>query len=63
MKKYIVKAFKQGKEAGYWSFSDEYYAKRTKEGFFVFEPKERLDADYKLIVVDEVSMLPEEMWY
>jgi len=31
MKKYIVKAFKQGKEAGYWSFSDEYYAKRTKE--------------------------------
>ena len=39
-----------------------YYAKRTKEGFFVFEPKERLDADYKLIVVDEVSMLPESMW-
>lgn len=40
-----------------------YYANKNKEGEFVFKPKERLDGNYKLIVVDEVSMLPEEMWY
>ena len=40
-----------------------YYANRTKEGFYVFKPREKLDHDYKLIVVDEVSMLPDELWY
>ncbi len=40
-----------------------YYATKNKEGKFIFKPKERLDADYELIVVDEVSMLPEELWY
>ena len=40
-----------------------YYANKDKYGRFIFRPKERLDQDYKLIVVDEVSMLPEQMWY
>ena len=40
-----------------------YYAHRTKEGDYVFKPRERLEKDYKLIVVDEVSMLPDELWY
>ena len=40
-----------------------YYAKRTKEGNYIFTPREKLEKDYKLIVVDEVSMLPEELWY
>lgn len=40
-----------------------YYAKRTKEGYYIFTPRERLEKNYQLIVVDEVSMLPEELWY
>lgn len=40
-----------------------YFANKNKEGEFVFRPRERLEHNYKLIVVDEVSMLPEEMWY
>ena len=40
-----------------------YYANRTKEGYYVFKPRERLEHNYKLIVVDEVSMLPDELWY
>ena len=40
-----------------------YYARKDKYGNFIFKPRERLEQDYKLIVVDEVSMLPEEMWY
>ena len=40
-----------------------YYAHRDMEGNYCFKPRKRLEQDYKLIVVDEVSMLPEEMWY
>lgn len=40
-----------------------YYASKNKEGKFVFKAKETLDKNYKLIVVDEVSMLPEDLWY
>ena len=40
-----------------------YYAKRTKDGNYIFTPREKLEKDYKLIVVDEVSMLPDELWY
>lgn len=40
-----------------------YYAKQLPNGKFLFEPKKKLDDDYKLIVVDEVSMLPKDMWY
>lgn len=40
-----------------------YYANRTKDGGYIFRPRERLEKDYKLIVVDEVSMLPDELWY
>ena len=40
-----------------------YYAHKDKEGNFHFKPRPRLENNYKLIVVDEVSMLPEEMWY
>lgn len=40
-----------------------YYANKNKEGEFIFRPRERLEHPYKLIVVDEVSMLPEKMWY
>lgn len=40
-----------------------YYANKNKDGEFIFRPRERLEHPYQLIVVDEVSMLPEEMWY
>ncbi len=40
-----------------------YYANKNKEGEFIFRPRERLEHPYKLIVIDEVSMLPEKMWY
>ena len=33
-----------------------------KDGTFYHKPKRPLDQDYKLIVVDEISMLPKEMW-
>ena len=39
-----------------------YYARKTPTGGFVFQPKSTLDIPYKLIVVDEVSMLPKDMW-
>lgn len=39
-----------------------YYAKPMPNGQFIFTPKKSLDDDYKLIVVDEVSMLPKDMW-
>ncbi len=39
-----------------------YKAYPNKNGEFVFIPKRPLDQQYKLIVVDEVSMLPQEMW-
>lgn len=39
-----------------------YHARQTKSGNYVFTPKSRLE-NYDLIVVDEVSMLPQELWY
>lgn len=39
-----------------------YYAKEKPDGTYEFRPKKRLDFDYKIIVLDECSMLPEEMW-
>lgn len=39
-----------------------YHSKELPDGTFEHKPKKRLDNDYKLIVVDEVSMIPIEMW-
>jgi len=39
-----------------------YYANKTPNGGFVFRPKPSFEIPYKLIVVDEVSMLPRDMW-
>lgn len=39
-----------------------YHSKELPDGTFEHRPKERLDYKYKLIVVDEVSMVPIEMW-
>lgn len=33
-----------------------------KTGTYYYVPKPRLDNDYSLIIIDEVSMLPREMW-
>ena len=40
-----------------------YYARQTKNGNYVFTPKKVLEENYELLVVDEVSMLPQELWY
>ena len=40
-----------------------YHARQTKNGNYVFTPKKMLEGNYELIVVDEVSMLPQELWY
>lgn len=40
-----------------------YHARQTKDGNYVFTPKLQLDVPYELIVVDEVSMLPQHLWY
>lgn len=40
-----------------------YHARQTKNGNYIFTPKKTLDENYELIVVDEVSMLPQELWY
>ena len=39
-----------------------YYTRRKADGSFVYEPKLNLKKDYDLIVIDEISMLPKEMW-
>ena len=39
-----------------------YKAKPMPNGTFKFEPKLALDEGLKVIIVDEVSMLPKEMW-
>lgn len=39
-----------------------YYSKELPDGTFDHKPRERLECQYKIIVVDEVSMVPEEMW-
>ena len=40
-----------------------YRAKEKPDGTYEFIPKKWLEYDYKIIVLDECSMLPEEMWY
>lgn len=39
-----------------------YYSKELPDGTFQHKPRERLEYPYKLIVVDEVSMIPTDMW-
>lgn len=39
-----------------------YYSKELPDGTFEHKPRERLEHSYKIIVVDEVSMIPIEMW-
>ena len=39
-----------------------YHSKPLPDGRYIHEPKTTLDHQYKLLVVDEISMLPKEMW-
>ena len=39
-----------------------YYAKQLPNGKYTFSPKKKFEEQYKVIVVDEVSMLPKQMW-
>lgn len=39
-----------------------YYSKRLPNGKFVFTPRTSLEGEYKVIVVDEISMIPKELW-
>ena len=39
-----------------------YYSKELPDGTFEHKPRERLEYHYKIIVVDEVSMVPVDMW-
>ena len=39
-----------------------YKAKQLSNGKYIFEPRYELENDFKIIIVDEVSMLPMEMW-
>ena len=39
-----------------------YHARQMPTGNYAFTAKKRLDNSYKVIVVDEVSMLPKPMW-
>lgn len=39
-----------------------YYSHKQADGTFVHRKKPRLEHNYKIIVVDEVSMLPKDMW-
>lgn len=39
-----------------------YYSKELPDGTFEHKPKEKLEYNYKIIVVDEVSMIPVDMW-
>lgn len=39
-----------------------YQACQQPDGSYIFIPKDKLDNDFKVIVVDEVSMLPIGMW-
>ena len=39
-----------------------YYSKRLPNGKFVFSPRKVLEGNYSLIVVDEISMLPVDLW-
>jgi exodeoxyribonuclease-5 len=39
-----------------------YHAKEKPDGTYEFKPKRQLDMNYDLIVLDEASMLPDDMW-
>lgn len=39
-----------------------YYTTKNKKGNFIFKPRKTLEQNYKLIVIDEVSMIPKDMW-
>lgn len=39
-----------------------YNAKEKPDGTYEFRPKRHLDGGYKIIVLDECSMLPQDMW-
>ena len=39
-----------------------YFSKRMPNGRFVFRPRPTLEGNYSLIVVDEISMLPNDLW-
>lgn len=39
-----------------------YHSKELPDGTFEHKPRERLEYSYKIIVVDEVSMIPIDMW-
>lgn len=39
-----------------------YHAKELPDGSYEFIPRKFLEYNFKLIIVDEVSMLPEDMW-
>ena len=39
-----------------------YHTKEKPDGTYEFIPKSHLDYNYKIIVLDECSMLPDEMW-
>lgn len=38
-----------------------YHSEEQEDGTYIHTPKTKLDHKYKLIVVDEASMLPQEM--
>jgi exodeoxyribonuclease-5 len=39
-----------------------YYSKRLPNGKYIFSPRHTLEGNYSLIVVDEISMLPMDLW-
>lgn len=39
-----------------------YYSKQLPNGKFIYRPKPTHELPYKIIVVDEISMLPIDMW-
>lgn len=39
-----------------------YWAKQQPDGRYIYKPKTSFEENYKLIVVDEVSMMPTAMW-
>lgn len=39
-----------------------YYSKRLPSGKYIFTPRKVLENNYSLIVVDEISMLPNSLW-
>lgn len=39
-----------------------YHAKQSSSGQYFYKPREHLDGNYKIIIVDEVSMCPLYMW-